>query len=288
MRLWAMLALIFVGWPGNALASQVQVLVLPPQHAADLPAKDAEILAGMMAEQLAKIPDIDVVTAADLKDLAAVEQGGETCADQSCVLEIAGAMGIALALVGELSHDPRAWALRLGLYDMEQGAMVSRHQLQARRIEDLALALDSALTPWFIHALKVRDNPALATQSPAAMGAAREVPPAQVDPAKIPDAEPPLKVNSPRQPSHRDSNVDAPGPLGPFLGAGLGLVGAVLVAGVSVVASGLMAWQLADPEASRSDKDQALSLGPVLLVGGLAVSGGLAVGSAALAWWGLS
>jgi len=245
-----------------------------------------------MAVVLQQNPKLDVITGADVQQLAALEQSKAAvgCDDSSCLAEIADALGAELVIFGQAGQLGKLLLINLSLFDSNAAKAVARQSVQARNLEEIPGKLDPALAKLI--------NAAIPDSMPEPIADAAPV----EEPTKV------AAVNdaAAAQPTPV-SEVEAPaegGGGGALLGYGLMGGGALLAAGGVVVAvvglvpelalmglQGTYADANATPEARENALDEAKALqttfnggtrATLMLAGaGVAVVGAAALGGGA-------
>jgi hypothetical protein len=122
---------------------------------------DARVLTSIVATTFADNTATDVVTREDLRramDLEAEKQQ-LGCEAQSCLAEVAAAMGARLVVFGSLSVFDGAYALELSTFDAETATSLGRNVIQAESLRALSTALEQK-------AARMRDD-AIAKVAPA-------------------------------------------------------------------------------------------------------------------------
>jgi hypothetical protein len=110
----------------------VSVLVLDIKSSPEDSAA-ARVLDGELAEHLSVAEGLEVSTVADLRrmvDLEA-EKASMSCDAESCMGEIAGALGVRYVVFGEMGRIGDATSLNLSLFDAEAARPVFRKSLRA-------------------------------------------------------------------------------------------------------------------------------------------------------------
>jgi hypothetical protein len=108
-----------------------------------IPADAMRLLDGSVATALARNHDVDVVSVADLRRL--VELEGERrllgCSSESCLSEVADALGARYVLHGQAGTLDKSMVLQLSIYDAEASRTASTRQAHAADLEGLARAV---------------------------------------------------------------------------------------------------------------------------------------------------
>jgi hypothetical protein len=146
---------------GEELNAMVLVLDL---EAEGVEAREARLLTGRVARALSELEGYRVVTQADLKDLVELEgerQLAGDCDTDSCLAEIASALGARYLVNGRVGRIGSLLLLQLGLFDAEGAGWLARQEVESQEMGELA-----ARTPDAARALFGVEPPARA-QEPA-------------------------------------------------------------------------------------------------------------------------
>ncbi len=135
-----------LGSAAVVLRCRVRVMWLLLVVAAPAWADDAELakgLTGVIAGELAKSPALEVLSSADIRRVVELEgdKAAMGCAAESCLAEIANALGARFVVFGELARIEGTYVFSATLYDSEQGRAASR---VVRRAKSAAELLDAA------------------------------------------------------------------------------------------------------------------------------------------------
>ena len=128
-------------------SSLVKILVMDIA-AAGLDASIVENISGLVAVLLTEDVRLDVLSGADIKQMAALE--GEKQAlgctnDASCLADVAGAMGAGLIIYGNGGQLGTLLNINLNVFDAIQARSVGRVALQAKSLEELPEKLRPAI-----------------------------------------------------------------------------------------------------------------------------------------------
>jgi len=102
----------------------------------------ADQITGIVALELAKTPGFSVISAADVKAMLGLEKAKELmgCEEQSCLAEIAGALGVDLAASGGVTRLGGQYAVQLTLLDMRTARVLKRVREAAGTADGLLVA----------------------------------------------------------------------------------------------------------------------------------------------------
>ncbi len=119
-------------------ASRLRVLVLEPSA----PPGDEEVargIASLLAVELSCIERFDVISNADVKRIIALEGEKQSlgCSTESCVAELAGAMGANLVLFGDVTRLGEVRVVTLNLFDSQEARSLGRVSEQLTSLEQL-------------------------------------------------------------------------------------------------------------------------------------------------------
>jgi hypothetical protein len=228
-------------------SSSVLVLDLKPTNAEP---ELSQIVTDLVAVSLGDQRAFRVLTSSDVRSALAVEAQKEAmgCDDESCLAEVAGAMGADYVVHGTVGLLGELTVVTMNLFDSSRAVSVGRATAQARDQAELPSAIDDATRKLV-----------------ADVGPTGEHVTPHEDPA------------TPIEPNTGNPYMS---PL--FLvGGPLAVVGVLGATGLGIGAA-VMSAQLADGGASFEERESAKGLGQILVVGA-GVSGALAVVGAGLA-----
>lgn len=188
--------------PPAASASRMKLLVLDVKGA-DLDDSQRDALAAVIAARASRFAALEVLAAADLRELAELEANKQAAgcdeSSASCLAELAGAMGAELVLTTRAGKLDAVYVVSLQLFDARKASAVGRATLQA----------------WSLPELPEKLGPAVDELLSDATGTA----PVQAAP---------VATTRPQQPLAADDAVRLGLQVGGGVMAGLGLVAAVL------------------------------------------------------------
>jgi len=250
-----------------------RVLVLDLSHSDTIDNGTAKILDELLAVEVSRLPGYDVLSGADVRrlvELEAEKQAVGCTDDASCLAEIAGAMGAQYVISGSVGKLGTRFILTLTLFDSRAARSVSRVDLRAASIDEIADGLASKVKE-LMGALEVTSAPS-------------EKPPVTIVDETLEDG---TKVHAAVKPDEKTVTVSATGESElSFLGIGttagvacLGLSGCVL-GGVFD-----LSWFLVEiGTTGRAIFDPLDFVGPAIALGGLAtlITAGVLV---PFLWW---
>ena len=122
----------------GAPTAPVKLLVLSPTAPPDESAA-AQAVATVVAVELQKLGPFDVITARDVEKMIELEGEKQAvgCADDSCLAELAGAMGAGLVVFGELTKIGGLRIVQLNLFDSAAAKSIARVSVENRELERL-------------------------------------------------------------------------------------------------------------------------------------------------------
>ncbi len=147
MRILLLLACLLAS--AAALAEEEpkpRVLVLEPSsEVVNKPTLNT--IASLMLVELSKQSGLDVISASDVKRLAELEGEKQAmgCSDNSCLAELAGAMGARYVVFGDVGQLGALIILNLNLFDSQKATAVNRTTVQSNGVEDLPSKLAAGL-----------------------------------------------------------------------------------------------------------------------------------------------
>jgi len=129
-----------------AKPQKIRILVLDLK-ALDVAEPIVRTIQGLVTVELTRYPQLDVISGEDVKRVVELEADKQAigCADESCLAEIAGAMGAELILFGEVGALGDLKVVNLSLFDTSQMRSVGRSTLQEHKLELLPDKLRPAL-----------------------------------------------------------------------------------------------------------------------------------------------
>jgi hypothetical protein len=153
LLLVSMLATLALAAPARA-AGRLRVLVLDVKSS-DLQPGEVETLTSLVTAHLARYPQLDVMSGADIKRLVDLEAQKQSvgCDEGACLAELAGAMGAELVFYGQAGRLGSTIVVTLNAYDAKRGAAVGRQPIEARDLGQLPMligpAVDRLVKPLF-------------------------------------------------------------------------------------------------------------------------------------------
>ena len=233
--------------PADSTTALRRVLVFELQEFGSLPPDTARTVTGLVAAELARSPELFVVSSEEVDLIAQLGRDAPHCTDVPCLAEVAGALGVAYVVSGNVYALDPGTLVQLSLVDVRQAKVVSKAELRARTLEELSSLLPAALDilcePLAIRKRDATPMPGLATTTTA----------------------------GPATSGQQAAVASGARSVSGWLIAGLSAVGTGAMVGAAAVGLGLYAGsQLATEDVPRDAKDGWLWLGRVGMVGGLA------------------
>ena len=150
-------------------ATRVRVLVLEPTGSTVEPALRTAI-GGLVASELGRYDVLDVLAADDVRKAVELEADRQAagCTTDSCLAEVAGALGARLVVFGDAAQLGTVAVLNLNLYDSERAVSAGRVTISAPSLGDLPARL-----PQGVAELVARTLEEIAPGSSSARAAAR-------------------------------------------------------------------------------------------------------------------
>ncbi|MCC7070291.1 MAG: hypothetical protein IT383_03150, partial [Deltaproteobacteria bacterium] len=135
--------------PSSGAASKPTVLVLDLEPAG-VSKDDAHFVTAEIARTLAEPATVNVLSAADLRRLASLESDKQAmgCEAQSCLAELANAMGAEYVVFGTVGRIDEQFMLEVSLF-----AAVAARPVGRRDVKASSLSLLLKRTPREVHAL---------------------------------------------------------------------------------------------------------------------------------------
>lgn len=130
-----------------APSAPIQVLLLD-LSAIDVSADKVKLLAGRLAASMGN-KGLEVLTRADLRTMASLEadKAATGCEEgsQSCLAEIAAALGTRLVVSGQVGSLDDTIFLQLSLFDSQVGKAVAREEARGKTLSQLADAIPAVV-----------------------------------------------------------------------------------------------------------------------------------------------
>lgn len=113
----------------------------------DLDEQQLTTIAGLIAAELNQRPGLRVLTTDDMRDLLSLEESRQLagCDDNSCMTELAGALGARYVVFGQAGALGDLLVVNLKLLDTQRAETVGRAAAQARNLDELPRVLRPAL-----------------------------------------------------------------------------------------------------------------------------------------------
>jgi len=140
--------------PQPTAPTRTRVLVLDVKSK-DLSASEIETLTSLITAHLSRYQQLDVMSSVDIKRLVDLEAQKQSagCDADSCLSEIAGAMGAELVFFGQAGKLGSTIVLTLNVYDAKKSEAVGRQPIEARDLGQLpdlvGPAIDRMVQPLF-------------------------------------------------------------------------------------------------------------------------------------------
>lgn len=116
---------------------------------------DVMTTSALLSYQLAQVPQFDVVSARDIREMLALETNKQLAGctgEASCLSEIAGALDADLVVTGLMSHLGGRRVLQVSIIDTQEAAVKGRKQITVNKTSELTEVLRKELSelcePW--------------------------------------------------------------------------------------------------------------------------------------------
>lgn len=128
--------------PTTAAPARPRVLVLTPTSKA-FDAGTTSTIGGLVTSELASDPQLDIIASDDVERLAALEGDRQNagCTDNSCLAELAGAIGARYVVFGDVGRLGDVVIVQLNLFDSQTARALTRVTVQANSMSELPRAL---------------------------------------------------------------------------------------------------------------------------------------------------
>jgi hypothetical protein len=119
----------------------------PAAGAVDVAPGQVTLVNGIVADAMQEYEELKVLTASDIRRIADFEADKQAvgCEESSCLAEIAGAMGAAYVVYGQVGMLGDELVVQLNLFDASTGTAVAREDLRVASMKLLADRL-----PWTV------------------------------------------------------------------------------------------------------------------------------------------
>lgn len=113
--------------------------------------KLAELATELVASSVAERPSISVITTNDLRKVSELEaqKSVMNCEDDSCLAELANAMGARYVVSGTIGKLESSYITTLTLFDSDEARSVGRKSVQAKSLDELPAVINTAVASLF-------------------------------------------------------------------------------------------------------------------------------------------
>lgn len=304
--------MMFVAGPGIAQDEKPQVLVMDIAHSKAVDPDTSQTITDLITTELGMRSEFQTLSGEDIRRLMTLEgekQAAGCDTDQSCLAELAGAMGARFVVYGRLSTLGKVMVLQLNLFDAMSAAAVGRVVLKARDLETFADSIGGSVNELIqplLEQLGVSEKPLTpaptmtaetVTQAPEQTVAAKEEKAAETvtgstqTPAESEATVTPTHTAGTPTDSNEPSSADEGGGIMgvvPWIVAGGG--GGLILVGITGAAAGFVVTNAVVIDSVPADVAPVLrqnyfpiqSAGAV--IGGAIMVGGIAVAAGGAAW----
>ena len=174
---------------------KLSVMVLEPSATNPDDKAIATAVSGLIPVELAVVDGLEVLAAADVKQMIEYEAEKQAigCSDNSCLAELAGALGADLVIFGDVSRLGTLIIVNINLFDSVKTRAAGRISIQTKNVEELPGKLEPAMKKLVGPYLKSKGIPLPAQWSTAV---ASQAPPPKDDKASTPVATAPVESTS--------------------------------------------------------------------------------------------
>jgi TolB-like protein len=132
-----LLLLSLLADPGST-AGEIQVVVLGLEST-ELDKGKVALVDGFIAETMSRQPRLKVLTRSDIERLAAFQADKALigCAADTCMAEIANALGVAYVVFGRIGTLDDLYVVQLNLFDAGKGEPIGRQEARATSLREL-------------------------------------------------------------------------------------------------------------------------------------------------------
>ncbi len=170
-------SLLLLSLLAAAQAPERTAIVVLELEVSGVESAQAELVNGSVAQALSDFDTLQVVTTGDIRRVANLEAQKQAlgCDQESCLAEIAGALGAQFVIFGRLGRLDETVVVQLNLFDAEAARPVAREEVRAATLDELldrvrpaTLRLTRTLLP--AGTVIVDEPPAEVGPSPVALG----------------------------------------------------------------------------------------------------------------------
>lgn len=113
--------------------------------------KLAELATDLVASSVSERPALSVITTNDLRKVSELEaqKAAMDCSDDSCLAELANAMGARYVVSGTIGKLESSYITTLTLFDSEEVRSVGRKSVQASGLDELPQVINTAVSALF-------------------------------------------------------------------------------------------------------------------------------------------
>lgn len=131
--------------PASPANDKRRVLVLDLRNDGAKP-EHARLVTDNIVVSLSRFQQLEVVSSEDVRRMVQTEGEKQAlgCNDDSCLTEIASAMGAQLVVHGSIGRLENSTVVNLSLYDSKAGRSVGREAIQVQRLDDLPYHVEEA------------------------------------------------------------------------------------------------------------------------------------------------
>ena len=182
------------------------------------------LVSNVISSELSEYPEFEILTGADMRQMVELEAEKQAMGcddDNSCLAELAGAIGARYVVFGEMGKVGSSVLLALNLFDSAEAKALGRVTLRSKNIDEL---MDDI--PWAIQKLLKNTHAERGSPLPSQDRSSNTVMAKQQEPVAPPAATPRSSAEAPQQAAHNET----PAPQKSLGG---------LVGGVGLMAAGL-------------------------------------------------
>ncbi len=157
--------------------SRARVLVLTPTSKV-FDAGTTTTIGGLVTSELAGDQRLDIIASDDVERLAALEGDRQNvgCTDNSCLAELAGAIGARYVVFGDVGKLGDVVIVQLNLFDSQTAQALTRVTVQANSMSELPRALQPRVHELAAPLVSSTTSPAASTGTLAASGSFNVLP----------------------------------------------------------------------------------------------------------------
>ncbi|MFH1808657.1 MAG: hypothetical protein ABIJ09_07925 [Pseudomonadota bacterium] len=133
------------------------------------------VLGGLITDAVARYPSLQTISTTDIRNLVELESGKQQvgCDSNSCLAEVAGAMGAEYVIFGNVGMLGTTTVVQLSLFDADRAQAVARRSIKVTSHEALAVEVEPAMADLLRGLLPANQLPVATTTTAPASAAGK-------------------------------------------------------------------------------------------------------------------